>query len=80
VVIKGLLVFAILVGTIAFMVAAIASPDSGETTRWAGSWPVEHPEWFGVASGVGVFVIGLLILIATNTLPARSHGERADRN
>jgi hypothetical protein len=49
------------------MVADIMRPDRGETTRWPGSWPVQHAEWFGLITGLVVLAFGLLIVTASNT-------------
>jgi hypothetical protein len=65
-VIRGVFVLSVVIGAASYMIADILRPDTGTTTRWPDSWPVQHAEWFGFLTGIGVFGIGLLLLIATN--------------
>lgn len=46
-----------------------ASRDGTEQPKVADNWPEEQPILFGGAVGVGVFVIGLLVVVAINSSP-----------
>ena len=69
--IRGLLVLACMFGSGAFMVADICRDDTGETTKWVDTWPVQHAEWFGVLTGLTVFALGLITLIAARQSSAQ---------
>lgn len=65
--IKGVVTLAGLLGAIAFFVADILRPDSGTTSAYIDSWPVQHPVYFGLAVAGAVLVLGLLVIIASNS-------------
>jgi hypothetical protein len=74
----GLMVLALLLGSGSFMVADIMRADSGETTAYANTWPVEHPVYFGSAVGLVTLVLGLLLVSALND--SYSEGRETKRD
>lgn len=65
--IKGVIVLSAMLGITAFLIADILRPDSGETSAYVDTWPVQHPVYFGVGVGLVVLMIGMLSVIASNT-------------
>lgn len=48
-------------------IAALSAGKDAPVLMWPQSWPAAHPILFGGAIALGVFLVGLLIIIAINT-------------
>jgi hypothetical protein len=61
--------------------AAMREGRRAETLSWSRPWPAEHPWLFGSAVSGGVFVVGLLVIIALTTQSKRdASGSSVDPN